>query len=38
MNVRVYEIGKTKCEKLIGIKADCELEFNKYLDSFIWKG
>ena len=37
MNVNDFEIEKTECKKLLGIKFDCEVKLQNYLDSVIEK-
>ena len=36
-NINGFEIENTECEKLLGIKVDCELKSERYLDSVIKK-
>ena len=37
MNVGWFEIKNTECDKLLGIKVDCKLKFENYLDGVIEK-
>ena len=37
MNVSGFKIKNTKYERLLGIKVDCGLKFENYLDSVIKK-
>ena len=38
MNASGFKIKNTECEKLLGIKVDCGLQFENYLDGVIKKG
>lgn len=37
MNVNGFEIEKTECEKILGIKVDCEVKLKNYLRSAVEK-
>ena len=37
MNASGFKINNTECEKILGIKVDCGLKFENYLDGVIKK-
>ena len=37
MNASGFKIKNTECKKLLGVKVDCRLKFENYLDGVIEK-